>query len=87
MLWAAGQLVAQGGRGFPDGYISPLDRALRGPHLALAAGILAVSAYGLWRRGGKPGPWLLVLVGLCVLDALGLDALGRWWGLDGGGGG
>lgn len=84
---ALAQLAQQWALGFPDGYISELDRTMRLPHYALAA-LVVVLAVVLARGAGRWRWGLVVLLGaLCAFDHFGLRWLGLAMGLDDGRGG
>jgi Flp pilus assembly protein protease CpaA len=81
------QLAQQQSLGFPDGYISELDRTMRMPHTVLA-GLVVVLAGALAFKAGRWRWWLAaILLALCVLDHFGLRWIGIAMGLDHGQGG
>lgn len=84
LLYAVLLAYEESGRGFPDGHLTELDRALRLPRLGTAVLALGIGAWLLRSRGRWPLP---VLVALVLFERLALPALGAWLGLDHGQGG
>ncbi len=88
-FYAALLVLGEAGRGFPDGYVSELDRALRAPRVGVALVALGIGAV-LARGGSTPR------VGVALALALGVLVLVEWAGFpwlgfllgfaDGGGG-
>lgn len=81
------QIVATRALGFPDGHLTALEAAMRGPHLALSA--LSIGLCVALLRAGPRAPWPLLgaAVGALLVDRLGLDLLGALLGLEHGQGG
>ena len=89
LFYAALLVLGEAGSGFPDGYVSELDRALRAPRVGVAIvalGIRAALAHGV--SNPRVGVALALALGVLVL----VEGAGfPWFGLalgfaDGGGG-
>ena len=87
--YAALLLWTEAGRGFPDGHLTELDRALRLPRV-LAAGVALGLGVVLARGGGRAGARGACGLGLgllVVVERWIFPAVGAALGLAGGGGG
>jgi len=87
--YAALLVLGEAVSGFPDGYVTELDRALRGPRLA-AAPVAVLLGSALARGTGTPRARLGLGVALCAVvlgERLVFPALGAALGLADGGGG
>jgi membrane-associated phospholipid phosphatase len=84
--FAALVVAEERGRGFPDGHVTDLDRALFVPRIGTA--VLAAAIGGLLLTGRVSTRWLLILLAIVVaFERFGLPAIGAAMGLDAGGGG